>query len=86
MAKKAIIQTRIDSSIKKEALEVLARLNITMSEAITLYLAQITLHKGIPFEVKIPNSSTTKTLEDSEGGKGLHRADNVDDLFRRLEN
>ncbi len=35
-----------------------------MSEAISLYLAQITLHKGIPFEVKIPNALTARTLKD----------------------
>ena len=85
MAKKAIIQTRIDSKIKENAQEVLSKLNITMSEAIALYLAQITLHKGIPFEVKIPNALTAKTLKDSEDGKSLHKANDVDDLFRRLE-
>jgi DNA-damage-inducible protein J len=86
MAKKAIIQTRIDSRIKEGAQEVLTKLHITMSEAIALYLVQITLHKGIPFEIKIPNALTAKTLKDSEEGKCLHKADNVDDLFRRLEN
>lgn len=85
MTKKAIIQTRIDSEIKEEAQEILSRLNITMSEAISLYLAQITLHKGIPFEIKIPNSLTEQTLKDSEDGKGIHKAENVDDLFQRLE-
>ena len=85
MAKKAIIQTRIDSKIKEDAQAVLSRLNITMSEAISLYLAQITLHKGIPFEVKIPNALTAETLDNSEKGKDLHKADGVDDLFRRLE-
>jgi DNA-damage-inducible protein J len=86
MAKKAIIQTRIDSKIKEGAQQVLTRLNISMSEAISLYLVQITLHKGIPFEIKIPNTLTEKTLKASEEGKGLHKADNIDDLFRRLEN
>ena len=85
MTKKAIIQIRIDSEIKEEAQEILSRLNITMSEAISLYLAQITLHKGIPFEVKIPNALTARTLKDSEEGKSLHKAENVDDLFQRLE-
>ncbi len=85
MAKTAIIQTRIDSRIKEDAQEILNKLNITMSEAISMYLAQITMHKGIPFEVKIPNELTAKTLTDSENGKKLHKADDVDDLFRSLE-
>ena len=63
----------------------MARLNITMSEAIALYLAQITLHKGIPFEIKIPNQLTAETLNTSENGKDLHKADDVDELFRCLE-
>ncbi len=85
MSKKAIIQTRIDSGLKEEAMEILSQLNITMSEAISLYLAQISLHKGIPFEIKIPNDITTQTLKDSEDGKGMNKAENVDDLFERLE-
>jgi DNA-damage-inducible protein J len=85
MPKKAVIQTRIDSGIKEEAMEILSQLNITMSEAISLYLAQITLHKGIPFEIKIPNDLTAHALKDSEDGKSLHKAKNVDDLFERLE-
>jgi DNA-damage-inducible protein J len=85
MAKKAVIQTRKIQKLKEEAMEILNRLKITMSEAISLYVAQITLHKGIPFEVKIPNALTAKTLKDSEDGKEIHEALNVDDLFQRLE-
>ena len=33
---------------------ILKKLNISMSEAISMYLSQITLHNGIPFELKIP--------------------------------
>lgn len=33
--------------------KILSQLHMTMSEAIALYLNQITLHKGIPFEIKI---------------------------------
>ena len=54
MAKTATIQTRVDPEIKRNAQEILRTLNISMSEAISLYLTQITLNKGIPFEIKIP--------------------------------
>jgi len=40
-----------------------------MSEAISMYLSQITLHRGIPFELKMPNKLTAKTLEESENEK-----------------
>ncbi len=84
MAKTAIIQTRVDPVLKDEAQKILNTLNISISEAISIYLAQITLHKGIPFEIKIPNSLTAKTLQESETGQNLHQADNVDQLFKEL--
>ena len=85
MAKTATIQTRVDPKIKQTAQIILDKLNISMSEAISLYLSQITLHKGIPFEIKIPNEVTTKTLKDAENGYGLHKVDSVDELFQGLD-
>ncbi|RWX51338.1 DNA-damage-inducible protein J [Candidatus Electrothrix marina] len=84
MEKTATIQARINPEVKREAQKILSQLHMTMSEAIALYLNQITLHKGIPFEIKIPNEVTQKTLKDSEAGKNLHRTDTVADLFEEL--
>ena len=50
-----------------------------------MYLSQITLQRGIPFEMKIPNEITAKTLTDSENGKKLHKVGSVDDLFEELD-
>ena len=55
-----------------------------MSEAIAMNLTQITLHQGIPFEIRIPNELTQKTLKESEDGKNLHQVNNVSDLFEEL--
>lgn len=85
MAKTAIIQTRVDPAVKYNAQIILKKLNISMSEAISMYLSQITLHKGIPFEIKLPNEITKKTLKDSENGKDLHKVDSVDALFQELD-
>ncbi len=85
MAKTATIQTRVDPVIKRNAQMILKRLNISMSEAISMYLSQITLHNGIPFEIKIPDEVTAKTLKDSEIGKNVHKVDSVDGLFKELD-
>ena len=85
MAKTATIQTRVDPEIKQRAQKILNTLNISMSEAISMYLSQITLHKGIPFEIKIPNRITAQTLKKSEDGKELHKVSNVDALFQELD-
>ena len=85
MAKTATIQTRVDPVVKHNAQIILKKLNISMSEAISMYLSQITLHKGIPFELKIPNEITAKTLRESENGKNIHKVESVDDLFQELD-
>ena len=85
MAKTATIQTRVDPVIKNNAQMILKKLNISMSEAISMYLSQITLHNGIPFEIKIPNEITAKVLNDTENGKNVHKVNSVDALFQELD-
>ena len=84
MSKTATIQTRINPEVKKKAQVIFNKLNLTMSEAISLFLTQVTLHRGIPFEIKIPNEITIKTLKDIETGKDLTEATSVEELFEDL--
>ena len=84
MAKTATIQSRVDPEIKRNAQKILSTLNISMSEAISIYLTQITLNKGIPFEIKIPNKLTVRILKESENRKELHKVSDVDELFQEL--
>lgn len=44
---------RIDSKIKEEITPILEKLGISLSEAINMFLHQIKLNNGIPFELKI---------------------------------
>lgn len=69
MAKTTTIQARIDPKVKKRAKSILDKLNITMSEAISMFLTQITLNKGIPFDIKIPNELTAQTLHKTKKKK-----------------
>ena len=86
MPKSAIIQTRIDPSVKNKALKIFSKLNITMSEAITLFLTQVSLRKGIPFDIKVPNKLTEDTLLKSEKGEELHEVSDTTQLFEELSN
>ena len=88
MARTATIQARIDAKVKIEAQKILDQLNISISDAISMYLTQIALYKGIPFEVRIPeipNALTAATLRKSEEGKELNEVGSVDELFEELE-
>jgi DNA-damage-inducible protein J len=78
------IQARIDDESKQQANEILNFLGLTMSEAITLYLRQVILRRGIPFDIEIPNELTAKVLRNSKKGRGLHKVAGVDKLFKEL--
>ena len=86
MNKTATIQARIDPGLKQKAQKILNKLNITMSEAISLFLTQVSLNKGIPFEIKIPNKLTEETLLKSEAELELHKVSDKKQLFKELSN
>lgn len=86
MNKSATIQARIDPSVKKKAQKVFSKLNLSMSEAISIFLTQVSLNKGIPFEIKIPNALTEETLHKSENGEELHKVPSTKQLFKELTN
>ena len=85
MAKTAIIQARIDPEVKNNAQNILSKLNITMSEAISIFLTQVSLNRGIPFDIKIPNDLTSDTLLKSENEEEVHKVSSVDELFQELD-
>jgi len=85
MSRTATIQARIDPNVKNEAQKIFKTLNISMSEAISIYLTQVTLHQGIPFEVKIPNALTAETLRKADAGEDLKTVHSVDELFEELD-
>ena len=50
----ASVYTRIDPDTKEQAELILAQLGIPMSNAVGMFLKQIVIHRGIPFEMKLP--------------------------------
>ena len=77
MSKTASIYTRIDPVLKEQVEQILSTLGIPVANAINIFLHQIVLHKGIPFDVKIPQNSPllyntlTKEQFDIEIEKGM---------------
>jgi addiction module RelB/DinJ family antitoxin len=54
MAKTDSMYMRVEPDLKANAEEILSQLGITPNEAINIFLKQVVIHKGLPFEVKIP--------------------------------
>ena len=73
----ANVFTRVDPETKEQAEAILNQLGIPMSNAIGMFLKQIVMQRGIPFDMKIPASipvaigSMTKEQFGMELQKGM---------------
>ena len=56
MAKTANVFARVEPEIKEQAELVLEKLGIPMSNAVSMFLRQVVLHRGIPFDIKLPDN------------------------------
>ena len=83
MAKSAMIRARTEPGLKAEVDRIFHKLGLSCSEAINLFFKQVTLKKGIPFDVTIPNRTTLKAMKDVEEKK-VHTAKGLADLFKQL--
>ena len=83
-AKTSTVRARVEEQLKEDVDRVLNKLGLTISEAINLFMAQVKLKKGIPFDIVVPNRTTRKTFEATDKGKNLHNFKNSRDLFDKL--
>ena len=52
-----LIQVRVDENLKNDASEVLTDLGLDLSSAIRLFLKQVVVTNGIPFNLKRENDN-----------------------------
>jgi len=77
MSKSSSVYTRVEPELKEQVEQVLSKLGIPMANAINLFLHQIVLRKGIPFDVTLPQrmpldySALSREQFDSEIEKGF---------------
>lgn len=77
MAKTATVRARVEPSLKRDAEAVLRKVGLTSSEAITLFLTQVKLSKGLPFEVNVPNTATRRAITEARAHKNVEIFDSV---------
>ncbi|HBA89831.1 MAG TPA: hypothetical protein DCZ75_18125 [Geobacter sp.] len=56
--KEAIVRSRIDVSKKIEAEAILSALGLSTSDAIRLFINQVIMEKGLPFQVKLSDEAS----------------------------
>ena len=71
MTKTAMVRARLEPVLKKDAEQVLAEVGLSPAEAIRLFYRQISLQKGLPFEVRVPNAATRAAVNEARSGKKL---------------
>lgn len=85
MTRSDTIHATVDKQTKEKAQGILHDLGMSMSEAIAVYFKQIVLHKGLPFEVKIPNQETVNTMKKAAKGIEVESFSSVEELFEDLD-
>lgn len=83
--KTGYINTRVAPALKADAENVLERLGVTTTEAITMFLSQVVLQQGLPFPVRIPNAETAAALREAkERPETLTTYDSVDAMMKDI--
>jgi DNA-damage-inducible protein J len=84
MRRTATVRARIEPQLKKEAEQVLEDLGLSATQAIILFYRQVSMRKGLPFDVVIANGATRRTFENTDAGNDLVVCRDADDMFRKL--
>ncbi len=82
MTKSNIIHTRIEPALKGEAEEVLHKLGITPSQAVTMLYKAIAREQSLPLKLKLPNKLTKQTLEETDKGIDIIHAKDFESFCR----
>jgi addiction module RelB/DinJ family antitoxin len=100
MARTATVFARVEPEVKEQAEIVLERLGIPMSNAVDMFLRQVVIQRGIPFEMKLPanrplildelskeqlDEELAKGIEDIEQGQ-VYSAEEVESELRKMFN
>lgn len=88
MTKTDTLHIRVEPNVKQKAEETLNDLGLSISDAINVFLNQVILNDGIPFEIKKPryNKETIQAMENVKKGKEVSKSfDSVEEMFKELE-
>lgn len=87
MASTSMIHVRVDEKIKAEAVEILASMGLSVSDAVRVFLTRVVADKELPFAVKAPNAASHAAIAEADDIIKSRRArfDTAEDVFDDLE-
>lgn len=83
MSADTVIRARIETATKERAAAALEAMGLSISDAIRLLMVRIAEEQRFPFDVKVPNATTRKAIEQLEKGKGK-RSTSAHALFKSI--
>jgi DNA-damage-inducible protein J len=84
MDKSQTVRARVEPALKRDAEAILKKIGLTSSEAITLFLTQVRLNKGLPFPLRIPNKQTRQAIKDAREGRNVEEFESIADWTKKM--
>lgn len=85
MTKSAYVTARVEPELKETAEAILRRIGLSTTEAVTMFLHQVVLQRGLPFAARIPNKLTREAIAELDAGGGEVFEGATDALFAKLK-
>lgn len=77
------IRVIVPDELKAQAKSILHGQDMTVSQAVRMFLREVVEHEGLPFQRgRIPNTATLSALKEAEAGVDQTRWDDADALFK----
>ena len=65
-----MVHVRIDQRVKGKATKALAKMGLSVSDAVRMMLVRVAAERALPFAVRVPNPTTVKAMEAADRGEG----------------
>ena len=76
------VRCRIDEDLKARATEVLSACGLSISDAMRLFLRQVVVTQGLPFDVRVPSEKTARAMIEAQDIR--QRFDSVHEMLRDI--
>lgn len=75
---------KVDTVAWDSAKEIFKEYNMSVSDAINIFLNKVRLEGGLPFDIKVPNDRLNKSIQEAESGE-IVKYDSVEDMMNDLK-
>lgn len=81
----AVIRARVTTEYKTVFEDILSHLGMSPSDAINLFVHQVVMRKGLPFEIAIPNTATINAINEAHAAENVNRYDSFADMVASVK-